>query len=205
MGRDEVAVIRSRPREEPAPLSSPSPTQPAGSRPIGLILLSLVAAVLWVLLLGNTTFSAGGGEDSLAQALKMLFIAGGLWIVLAIMLFVGGIMGSMPRWVAWLAVVLVPMAAIADTVAIDMCSRHMEWAIVLVAVLPALVAFYAFWARLPGCRRRCRPSAPASPCGARSSSCRSSPSLWQRTERDAAFRRSPGRGFSPPAGLGSPA
>jgi hypothetical protein len=117
--------------------------------PIGLILLSLVAAALWVLMLANTTFSAGGGENSLAQALEMLFIAGGLWIVLAIMLVVGGIMGAMPRWVAWLAIVLVPMAAIADTVAIDMCSRHMAWAIVLVAALPVLIAFYAFWARLP--------------------------------------------------------
>jgi len=121
----------------------------SGSWPIGLVLLSLVAAVLWVLLLGNATSEPAGAEGSLAQALEMLFIAGGLWIVLVVMLFVGGVMGSMPRWVAWLAIVLVPMAAVADTVAIDMCTRHMPWAIVLVAVLPALVAFYAFWARLP--------------------------------------------------------
>jgi len=156
-------------------------------------------------MLANTTFSAGGGEDSLAQALEMLFIAGGLWIVLVIMLFVGGIMGAMPRWVAWLAIVLVPMAAIADTVAIDMCSRHMEWAIVLVAVLPALIAFYAFWARLP----RLQAALPAERTGVAVWGaiffCRSSPSWWQRPERDAAFRRSPGRSFSPPAGLGSPA
>ena len=117
--------------------------------PIGLVLLSLVAAVLWVTMLANTTFAPGGAEDSLSQALEMLFIAGGLWVVLVIMLFVGGVMGSMPRWVPWLAIVLVPMAAVADTVAIDMCSRHMAWAVVLVAALPALVAFYAFWARLP--------------------------------------------------------
>jgi hypothetical protein len=143
-------VIGSRSHEEPSPLSNPAPTQPATSRPFGLILLSLVAAVLWVAMLANTTFGpAGGAEDSLSQALEMLFIAGALWIVLVIMLVVGGVMGSMPRWVAWLAIVLVPMAAVADTVAIDMCSRHMEWAVVLVAGLPVLVAFYAFWARLP--------------------------------------------------------
>jgi hypothetical protein len=68
--------------------------------------------------------------------------------VLVAMLVLGGVMGAMPRWAAWIAIVLVPMAAVADVVAIDMCSRHMEWAIVLVAALPALVAFYAFWARL---------------------------------------------------------
>jgi hypothetical protein len=85
----------------------------------------------------------------MAQAFEMLFLSLGLWIVLAIMLFNGGLMGSMPRWAAWLAVVLVPMAGVADTVAVDMCSRHMEWAIVLVALLPALIAFYAWWARLP--------------------------------------------------------
>jgi hypothetical protein len=128
----------------------PSPERSVRAWPIGFLLLSLVAAALWVAMLANTTFGpAGGAEDSLSQALEILFLAAGLWIVLVIMLFVGGLMGSMPRRVAWLAIVLVPMAAIADTVAIDMCSRHMEWAVVLVAVLPALVAFYAFWARLP--------------------------------------------------------
>jgi len=118
--------------------------------PIGLILLSLVAAALYVMLLANATWHpAGGGEAVMGQAFELLFLAVGLWIVLALMLLVGGIMGSMPRWVAWLAIVLVPMAAVADSVAIDMCTRHMEGAIVLVAALPALVAFYAFWARLP--------------------------------------------------------
>src|SRR5258708_1542685 len=126
MGREGVGVIGSPSHEEPAPLSNPSSPQPATSWPIGLILLSLVAAALWVVMLANTTFEfTGGAEDSLSAALEMLFIAGGLWSVLVIMLFIGGVMGSMPRWVAWLALVLVPMAAIADTVAIDMCSRHM--------------------------------------------------------------------------------
>jgi len=85
----------------------------------------------------------------LGQGIEMLFLSFGLWVVLVAMLVVGGVVGSMPRWAAWLAIALVPMAAVADVTAIDMCSRHMEWAIVLVAILPVLVAFYAFWARLP--------------------------------------------------------
>jgi hypothetical protein len=110
----------------------------------------VVAVALYVALLANATYKpAGGGEAAMGQAFEMLYLAFGLWVVLVCMLVVGGVMGSMPRWAAWLAIVLVPMAAVADVTAIDMCSRHMEWAIVLVAVLPMLVGFYAFWARLP--------------------------------------------------------
>ena len=102
-----------------------------------------------MLLIGNALYKpAGGGEALMAQAFEMLFIAFGLWIVLPVMLVIGGVMGGMPRWVAWLTIVLVPMAGVADVVAVDMCSRHMEWAVVLVAALPLLIAFYAFWARL---------------------------------------------------------
>ena len=112
-------------------------------------MLSLIAAVLLVMLVGNALYvPAGGGESLMAQAFEMLFIAVALWIVLPLMLLVGGVMGSMPRWVAWLAIVLVPMAAIADTVAVDMCGRHMQWAVVVVAALPLLIGYYAFWGRL---------------------------------------------------------
>ena len=46
------------------------------------------------------------------------------------------------------AIVLVPMAGIANVTAVDMCGRHMPWAVVIVVLLPALIGFYAFWARL---------------------------------------------------------
>jgi hypothetical protein len=78
----------------------------------------------------------------------MVFIAFALWIALVAMLVMGGVMGGMPRWVAWLAIVLVPMAGVADVVAVDMCGRHMPWAVVVVVLLPLLIGFYAFWARL---------------------------------------------------------
>jgi len=119
------------------------------SWPFGLIVLALIAAVLLVLLVGNALYvPAGGGEALMAQAFEMVFIAGGLWLVLPVMLLVGGVMGGMPRWVGWLAIVLVPMAGVADVVAVDMCGRHMQWAVVVVALLPLLIGFYAFWARL---------------------------------------------------------
>ncbi len=134
------------PEEAPLPI-------PLRSWPFGLIALSLIAAALLVPLVGNALYKpAGGGEALMAQAFEMLFLAFGLWVVLVSMLVVGGFMGSMPRWAAWLAIILVPMAAVADVVAVDMCSRHMEWAVVLVAALPLLVAFYAWWARLRGAK-----------------------------------------------------
>jgi len=111
--------------------------------------LALIAAALLVLLVGNALYvPAGGGESLIAQALQMVFIAFALWIALVAMLVVGGVMGGMPRWVGWLAIVLVPMAGIANVTAVDMCGRHMKWAVVVVVLLPVLIGFYAFWARL---------------------------------------------------------
>jgi hypothetical protein len=119
------------------------------SWPFGLIALALIALALLVLLAGNAVYvPAGGGEALMAQAFEMLFIAAALWIVLPVMLVAGGVMGGMPRWVAWLAVILVPMAGIADVVAVDACGRHMPWAVIVVVALPLLIGFYAFWARL---------------------------------------------------------
>lgn len=112
-------------------------------------MLALIAAVLLVMLVGNALYKpAGGGEALMAQAFQMVFIAFALWVALVGMLVLGGVMGGMPRWVGWLAIVLVPMAGIANVTAVDMCGRHMEWAVVVVVALPMLIAFYAFWARL---------------------------------------------------------
>jgi hypothetical protein len=111
--------------------------------------LALIALALLVLLAGNALDKpVGGGEALMAQAFEMVFIAFALWIVMVAMLVLGGVMGGMPRWVGWLAIVLVPMAGIADVVAVDMCGRHMPWAVVVVVLLPLLIGFYAFWARL---------------------------------------------------------
>ena len=126
----------------------PSPSQ--RSWPIGLLLLLAVAAVLYVLMLANAVHQpSGGGEASIATAIEALFLTASLWVVLAVMVIVGGVMGTMPRWAAWLAGLLVPVSAIANFTAVDMCSRHMPWAILFSILMPPLLAFYAFWARLP--------------------------------------------------------
>jgi len=128
----------------------PSPTQ--RSRPIGLLLLLLLAVVgvLYVLMLANALYQpAGGGDAGIAAAIEALFLTAGLWIVLAIMIVVGAVTGAMPGWAGGLAGVLVPASGIANVTAVDMCSRHMPWAIVFPVLLAPLIAFYAFWAALP--------------------------------------------------------
>ena len=89
-------------------------------------------------------------------ALTMLSIA------LAVLLIAAGVSGAMPRWVMFAALFLVPFSGVAAFVAIDMCSRHIKWAIVFPVVLPLLIAAYALWARLP----QLRAAIPAGPMSA---------------------------------------
>ena len=129
-------------------MSMPSP--PQRSWPIGLLLLLAVAVVLYVLMLANASHQpSGGGESSMAAAIEALYLTAGLWIVLAIMVIVGAAEGSMPGWAGALAGILVPASAIANIAAVDMCSRNMRWAIVFPLLLAPLIAFYAFWTRMP--------------------------------------------------------
>jgi hypothetical protein len=137
-----------RDRLEVVAMSVPSQSQ--RSWPIGLLALLAVAGVLYILMLINaSSHPAGGGESSIAAALEALYLTAALWIVLVCMLIVGGVGGTMPRWAGWLAGILVPASGVANIVAVDMCSRHMPWAIVILLLLAPLLAFYALWARLP--------------------------------------------------------
>ncbi len=113
--------------------------------------------MLYVLMLLQVMEPMAHGDAVVGQAIAELVTIFALWVVLAIMLVAGGIGGAMPRWAAIVAVILVPMSGIAATVGADMSSRHMPWAIVFPAALPALIAFYAFWARLTRLHARLPP------------------------------------------------
>lgn len=119
------------------------------SIPLGTLLLLAVAGGFYVAMLGSTSFSTGVGDASFGQAMASLFFTAGLWIALAVLLTAAGIMGEMPRWCAFVAVFLLPLAGVATVTAIDMCSRHINWAIVFPIVLPLLIAVYALWVRFP--------------------------------------------------------
>ena len=125
---------------------------PQRSYPFGTLLLLAVACGFYVAMLGSISFSTGVGEASFGQAIASLFFTLGLWIALVLLLIAAGIMGEMPRWAAFAAVFLMPLAGVATVTAIDMCSRHIKWAIVFPIVLPLLVAVYALWVRFPALR-----------------------------------------------------
>jgi hypothetical protein len=129
-------------------MSMPSSSQ--RSWPIGLLMLLAIAAVLYGLMLANAMYQpSGSGEASLEAAIEGLFVTAGLWIVLTIMVVVGAVQGTMPGWAGGLAGILVPASGVANFTAVDMCSRHMPWAIVIPILLAPLIAFYAFWAGWP--------------------------------------------------------
>ena len=87
----------------------------------------MVALGLYLGLLTNALQAGGSyGEAAFGDAIASLFLVFGLWIVLAILLFVGSIMGQMPRWATILAIPLHVFSGVAATIALDMCSRHME-------------------------------------------------------------------------------
>ena len=131
-------------------IAMPMPSSPQRSWPIGLLVLLAVAAVLYGFMLANAvTQPSGGGEASLEAAIEGLFLTAGLWIVLVIMIIVGAVRGTMPGWAGGLAGILLPASGVANFTAVDLCSRHMPWAIVVPILLAPLIAFYAFWAGWP--------------------------------------------------------
>jgi nitrate reductase NapE component len=120
------------------------------SAPIDALLLCGLAGTLYIAMLASTSATgSSSGEAAIGEAIQAMFLTLGLWIVLAILLVVGGVMGEMPRWSAMIAVVLHPLSGVATVIAMDMYSRHIKWAMVFPMLLPLLTALYAMWARIP--------------------------------------------------------
>jgi len=117
------------------------------SIPFGTILLQALACVLYVTMLANVRFSAGGGDAVVGEAIAELLFILLLWVTLALLLIASAVMGQMPRWAGFLSLLLIPLSGVATVAAIDLCSRHARWAIVFPILLPLLIAFYAAWAR----------------------------------------------------------
>ena len=119
------------------------------SVPIGSLLLFLLACGFYVTLLATATSHSSGGEAAFGEGIQAFFLTIALWVVLAMLLIAGGVMGEMPRWAAIAAGFLHPLSGVAAFVALDMCSRGIVLAVVFPLLLPALIALYAMWARLP--------------------------------------------------------
>lgn len=130
--------------------------------PFGAIALLALAAALYLALVTTAAAPLAGGEEAYSQAWAALLLTFWLWVALALLLLNGALMGRMPRWAALSALLLHPLSGVAAFAAEDAASRHVEGALVVVALLPLLVAGYALWARLP----RLRAALPAFPVSA---------------------------------------
>ncbi len=107
----------------------------------------VLAAMLYVAMLSTVSFSAGGGDAAMGEAIASFFLTVALWIVLALLATAAAIMGEIPRRIVAISAVLVPLAGVTTFVAIDACSRHIKWAVIGPVLLPLLVASYAAVAR----------------------------------------------------------
>lgn len=125
---------------------------------IGALLLFGFACLLYLALMHDIVPSPARefiqrGEpasNAIDKALKGLvagFLIFLLWIVLAILLFLGRKCQKMPPQQLVAAAIL--SSGLAAFYATDLYARYAGWAIVVPALLPPLIALYAIWARLP--------------------------------------------------------
>src|SRR4029077_14760341 len=76
-----------------------------------------------------------------------------LWVVLGILLLIGGTQGEMPPWAAGTARILLPISAFAVVVTAGLLDRGASPSFLMVpAIVAPLFAGYAMWARLPSWR-----------------------------------------------------
>ena len=112
------------------------------------VLLLALASYLYVIVIADA-LEALGGAISKGAAFELVFAAIALWVVLAILLLLGGRKGRMPRWAMRLALVAVPVSAFSAFVAMSMIWAPKRWPIVFPVCLPILLASYAVWMQAP--------------------------------------------------------
>ena len=116
-----------------------------------------VTVLLWVATVANciTIRSSDAAGNALSQAFGV-FMAIALFVLLAIVLVLGAVRGSMPLWMCLAMVVLVPASGAATIAAIEVLSQGTEWpvrwplAIPILAPLTLIVV--ALWSYLPAMR-----------------------------------------------------
>jgi hypothetical protein len=113
---------------------------------VGAILLLVLAFVLYGAMMGS--ISDAPQTDAAGRGLAMAFGAvfgAVLWLVLAALVLTGLRRGGRPVWVKLAALAVVPLSAVAASIAADLYLARHEWALWIVAALPPLLALYALW------------------------------------------------------------
>ncbi len=115
-------------------------------RLVGLIVLVVAAALAYAGMMGCIVDSAR--TDAAGRGMAMGFAAGLgaiLWLLLVALTIVGFGRSRRPRWLKAVAVLALPVSALAASTAAGLYLERQEWALVLVAALPLLLALMALW------------------------------------------------------------
>ena len=126
--------------------------------PIGTFVLLAIACVLYLGMLGS--LSGLNETDAMGRGLALGFgaIFGvALWLVLAVLLLIAALNGLMPVAGKIGAALLLPLSAIAASVAIDLYGNRADWAFAVPLLLPPLIMAYALWARMPSLQAKLPP------------------------------------------------
>jgi hypothetical protein len=126
---------------------------PAGP-PVGFALLLVLAVVLYAGMMGS--LADAPNSDAMGRGLALAFgalIGTVLSLVLAALLIVAAVRGSMSLWGRIGAFILLPLATVAMWLAGDAYGARDYSAILIPALLPPLFALYAVRARFPSLRR----------------------------------------------------
>jgi hypothetical protein len=131
--------------------------RPSSGAVIAASVLSLLIFMVWAALVA--TLSSLGDSDPAGNGLEEAFAGFEIivvWILLAILLVVTGVLGVMPWPGVAAAVVLLPASGIAALVALGLLADRVTppflWPIVVPAVVPPIVVAFGFWTLLPRLR-----------------------------------------------------
>jgi hypothetical protein len=131
------------------------------SAPIGAIVVLVLAVFLYVGMMVNVGEIQNVNTDAMGRGMAEGFavaFAFAEWVMLAILLLIGGIKGEMPNGAAIAMVFLHPLSCVAVIAAITLLNHGASPLYQLVPGLIApIIALYAFWARLPSLHRVLRP------------------------------------------------
>ena len=119
----------------------------------GFVVLLVIAGLLYAFMLLNAAAAPDlESIDKGVAAIYALISIVLLWIVLAVLLVLAAVGGSMPGWAAMATYLLHPLsgaAAVAALIMLSGPSNPPHWPIIMLIVLPLLLALYSVWARQP--------------------------------------------------------
>lgn len=108
--------------------------------------------LLWVGVTAISRDQTGGDAagNAMARGFAALWCIA-LWVLLAILLLIGGGHGGMPSPWCWLAIPLVPVSGVAAVKTLEVMAKgwHLKWPIIYLIAVPGLMIVYSVWCFFP--------------------------------------------------------